>query len=319
MTHKSSKKVVAVGGGTGLFPVLCGLKKYFENPSAIITMADDGGSTGILRDEFDILPPGDVRRALVSLSQTENETLIKLFGYRFTEGVGLSGHSLGNLIITALTRITGSFEGALKEAAKILQTKGAAIPVTLTSSRLIAELEDGTIIKGETNIDIPRNHNRAQIKKVWLEPKAKANPRALKAIAEADLIIIGPGDLYTSLIPNLLAEGISKALATTTAKVLYIVNCMTKSGETNGFAASTFVQKISEYLPKGTIDYVAMNTTKPAPARLKSYALENSWQVEIDEKNLNTGPTPLYADLLLDKGLMRYDSEKLATLIKLLV
>lgn len=320
MPHKSSKKVVAIGGGTGLFPVLSALRVHFEYPIAIITMADDGGSTGILREEFDILPPGDVRRTLTALSQTENETLIKLFNYRFTEGAGLSGHSLGNLIITALTRITGNFEDALKETAKILQSKGAAIPATLNNCRLVAELEDGTIIKGETNIDIPRNHNRANIKKVWLEPKAKANPRALKAIAEADLIIIGPGDLYTSLIPNLLVDGISKAIGETKGKVLYITNCMTKSGETHRFAASTFLKTITGYLPEGTIDYIAINTTKPSPARLKPYAQENSWPVEVDEKNLGQGaPTPLYADLLLNKGLMRYDSEKLATLIKLLV
>lgn len=319
MSHKSSKKVVAIGGGTGLFPVLSGLKKYFEHPAAILTMADDGGSAGILREEFGILPPGDVRRALINLSESEDKSLIELIGYRFKEGSGLSGHSFGNLFLTALTRVTGSFEGAIEEASKLLKVRGSIIPVTSTISRLVAELEDGTLIKGETNIDIPRNHNRAKIKKVWLEPKAKASPRALKAIMEADLVIIGPGDLYTSLIPNLLAEGVPKALATTKAKVLYIVNCMTKSGETNGFAASTFVQKISEYLPKGTLDYVAINTTKPAPSRLKPYAQENSWQVEIDEKNLANGPTPLYADLLLAKGLMRYDPEKLATLIKLIV
>lgn len=319
MIHKSSKKVVAIGGGTGLFPVLSGLKRYFENPTAVITMADDGGSAGILREEFGILPPGDVRRALVALSESENNIIPDLIGYRFTEGSGLSGHAFGNLFLTALIRVTGSFEKAITEASKLLQVNGTIIPVTTTLSRLIAELEDGTIIKGETNIDIPRDHNRAKIKKVWLEPKAKANPRALKAITEADLVIIGPGDIYTSLIPNLLVEGVSKAIATTKGKVLYITNCMTKSGETNGFTASMFLQKISEYLPKGSIDYVAVNNTKPSPARLKPYAQENSWPAEVDEKQFTGSPTPLYADLLLDKGLMRYDPEKLATLIKLIV
>lgn len=319
MAHKSSKKVVAIGGGTGLFPVLSALKKYFESPTAIITMADDGGSTGILRDEFNILPPGDVRQALIALSHTPNHALTGLINYRFKEGAGLAGHSFGNLFLTALTRVTGDFEKAIEEASKILEVQGAIIPVTLSSSKLAAELEDGTVVKGETNIDIPRDHNRSKIKKVWLEPKVKANPRALKAISEADLVIIGPGDLYTSLIPNLLVEGISKAIATTNAKVLYISNCMTKSGETSGFTASMFLEKISEYLPKGSVDYVAVNTTKPSSTRLKPYAQENSWPVEIDEKSFGNSPTPLYADLLLDKGLMRYDSEKLATLIKLIV
>ena len=316
---KSQRKVVAIGGGTGLFPVLCALKKYFESPTAVITMADDGGSTGILRDEFNILPPGDVRRALIAFAETDDKLLLDLFDYRFKEGAGLAGHSFGNLFLTALERITGTFEDAITEAGKILKTKGTILPVTLTLNRLMAELEDGSIIKGETDIDIPRKSDRSKIKKVWLEPKVKANPKVIEAIAAADLVIIGPGDLYTSLIPNLLVEGIGKALATTKAKVLYIANCMTKSGETNGFSASTFLGTISGYLPEGTIDYVAINTTKPSPARLKSYAQENSWLVEIDEKNFVGTPTPLYADLLLDKGLMRYDSEKLATLIKLIV
>lgn len=317
--HKSSKKVVAIGGGTGLFGVLSGLKKYFENPTAIVTMADDGGSTGILRDEFGILPPGDVRRALVALSNTNDKLLSDLFNYRFTEGAGLSGHSFGNLMITALERITGSFEQAVEEAGKILNTQGTVLPVTLTPTRLLAELEDGKIIKGETNIDIPREANRSKIKKIWLEPKVKANPRVLKAIAEADLIVIGPGDLYTSLIPNLLVEGVGKALSTTKAKVLYVVNCMTKFGETNGFTASMFAQTVAEYLPAGTLDYVAINTTHPSPVRLKPYASENSWFVEVDEKNFPATPVPLYADLLRSRGLMRYDAEKLTTLIKLLV
>src|SRR5689334_13475285 len=155
MAHKSSKKVVAFGGGTGLFAVLSGLKNYFQEPVAIVTMADDGGSTGILREEFGILPPGDVRRALVALSQTDDKLLSELFNYRFTEGAGLSGHSFGNLLITALERITGSFEGAVEEAGRILNISGAVIPVTLGSTRLVAELVDGKTIKGETNIDIP--------------------------------------------------------------------------------------------------------------------------------------------------------------------
>lgn len=318
-THKSSKKIVAIGGGTGLFTVLSSLKHSFENPTAIVTMADDGGSTGILRDEFGILPPGDVRRALVALSDTNDKLLSELFNYRFKEGAGLSGHSFGNLMITALERITGSFESAVEEAGKILNSRGSVLPVTLTLTKLFAELEDGTIIKGETNIDIPRDTNRSKIKRVWLEPKVKANPKVLKAIAEADLVIIGPGDLYTSLIPNLLVEGIGKALASTKAKVLYVVNCMTKMGETNGFTASMFAQTIASYLPDGAIDYVAVNTTKPAPARLKPYAAENSWFVEVDEKNFGATPIPLYADLLRSRGLMRYDTEKLTTLIKLLV
>jgi uncharacterized cofD-like protein len=316
---KSKKKIVAIGGGSSLFSILPGIKKYFENPTAIVTMADDGGSTGILRAEFGILPPGDVRRALIALSDTDDKLLSELFNYRFKEGAGLSGHSFGNLLLTALERITGSFEKAIEEAGKILNCRGTVLPVTLTQTRLFAELIDGKIIKGETNIDIPRDANRAKIKKIWLEPKVKANPAALKAISEADLVIIGPGDLYTSLIPNLLVEGMPKALNATKAKVLYVTNCMTKPGETNGFAASDFIKAAAEYLPANTIDYAAINTTKPVPSRLKAYAQENSWPVQVDESNLGPNPVPLYADLLQAKGLMRYDIEKVATLIKLLV
>ncbi len=317
--HKSSKKIVAIGGGHGLPAVLIGIKKYFENPTAIVTMADDGGSAGILREEFGILPPSDVRKVLVALADTDDKLLAELFAYRFKEGTGLSGHSFGNLMIAALERITGNFEKALEEAGKILNIKGTVLPVTLTPTRLFAELVDGKIIKGETNIDIPRDPNRSAIKKVWFEPKVKANPRAIQAIAEADLVIIGPGDLYTSLIPNLLVDGIPKALAATKGKVLYISNCMTKFGETHGFSASTFVKTILQYVPAGTIDYAAINTTKPNPSRLKAYAQENSWPVEVDESNLGPTPVPLYADLLAKSGLMHYDSEKVATLVKLIV
>ncbi|MDP1719188.1 MAG: YvcK family protein, partial [bacterium] len=176
-THKqvmygASKKIVVIGGGTGIFPILLGLKKHFSDITAIVTTADEGGSSGILREEFGILPPGDVRRALIALSSSDNKMLSELFNYRFQEGSGLSGHSFGNLMITALERITGSFDKAVSEAGKILAVQGRVLPVTLDKASLMAELENGEIVKGETNIDIPKHDGRLKIKKVWLKPEA---------------------------------------------------------------------------------------------------------------------------------------------------
>ena len=206
------KKVVVIGGGTGVFTVLSGLKKYDYALSAIVTMADDGGSTGVLREEFGMLPPGDVRRALVALSASDNKVMSELFNFRFEKESSLKGHSLGNLLLTALEKITGSFSDALKEAVNILNVKGEVIPVTLERTKLHAELENGAIIEGESNIDIPKHDPHLKIINEYLNPKAKANPDAVRAIKEADFVIIGPGDLFTSLIPNLLVDGIPEAI-----------------------------------------------------------------------------------------------------------
>ena len=172
------KKIVVIGGGTGIFPVLLGLKKHFSKITAIVTMSDEGGSSGILREEFGILPPGDIRRAMIALSASDNKILSELFNYRFQEGSGLSGHSFGNLMITALERITGSFDSAITEAGKILSVQGDVLPVTLKKASLMAELENGELIKGERNIDIPKHDGHLKIKKVWLKPEAEINPAA---------------------------------------------------------------------------------------------------------------------------------------------
>ena len=316
---KSDKKIVVIGGGTGVFTVLSGLKHYFNNLTAVVTMADDGGSTGILREEFGILPPGDVRRAIVALSSSDNKILSELFNYRFKEGKGLSGHSLGNLIITALERITGSFETAIDEVGKILQVKGRILPVTLKTTYLMAELEDGSLVKGETNIDIPRHDGFLKIKKVWLRPAVSINLDARKAILEADAVIIGPGDLYTSLVPNLLVGGIKDALRKTRGKVIYFVNTMTKFGETHGFDASDFLRVVEDHLGKGIVDFVAINKTKPTPNRLRPYAEEKSEFVNADLENLPKKPVPVVTSLIRRSGLLRHDPEKVAKLVKMLV
>ena len=317
--NSSGKKLVVIGGGTGIFSVLTGCQKYFDNVASIVTMADDGGSTGILREDFGILPPGDVRRSLIALSETDNKILSSLFSYRFFEGKGLVGHNLGNLILTALERITGSFERGIKEAERILRVKGEVIPVTLSKAYLCAELENGQIIKGESNIDVPSHDGRIRIKKVWFPKPAKINPRARRAILEADIVVIGPGDLYTSIVPNILVKGVPGALHKTRATVVYVSNLMTKFGETNNFYAHDFLRAIEDYLPKGTIDYFLVNNKKPTPSRLRKYAAENSVFVELDRKKFSGKPILVASNFLRSRGFVRHDSERVAKVIKGLI
>jgi len=315
--RKEKKNIVVIGGGTGSFVVLNALRNSPHNLSAILTMADDGGSTGMLREDFGILPPGDVRRALVALSHSDNKILSELFNYRFQEGRGLTGHSFGNLFLTALERLTGDFQKAIDEAGKILNIKGWVIPVTLEHTHLMAKLENGKIIRGETNIDIPKHNPDLKIKKIWLEPKAKINPVARKAIQTADFIIIGPGDLYTSILPNLSVNGIAASLRQSRAKKIYIMNIMTKYGETNGFRASDFVKELENYLSLAVLDYVLVNVERPDAKRLKKYREEKAQFVECDEKKLKKMPGRLVlAKILRPHGLLRHDFKKLAIVLE---
>ena len=313
---RSQKKIVVIGGGTGIFSALWGLKKDFKNITAVVTMADDGGSTGILREEFGILPPGDVRRALVALAASNNETLSKLFNYRFEEGGGLAGHNFGNLLLTALERVTGRFDLAIEEAGNILSIEGRVFPVTLKRTRLIAKLANGQIIKQETNIDIPKHDGNVSIENVWLDPVAEINPAAKKAILEAEAILIGPGDLYTSIIPNLLVQGVTEALKKSRGKKIYFVNLMTKFGETTGFRASDFLRILEKYLGRKILDYAVINKTKPNALRLRPYVAEKADFVEIDSENFGPKPLPIITDLVRPTGFIRHDPEKISRLIK---
>ncbi|MDO8504712.1 MAG: YvcK family protein [Candidatus Liptonbacteria bacterium] len=316
MKSKNKKpKIVVVGGGTGVFTVLTGLRGYPAELSAIATMADDGGSTGMLREDFGILPPGDVRRALVALSKTEDKILSALFTYRFEEGTGLHGHSFGNLMLTALERLVGSFEGAIEAASKILGVEGSVIPVSLAPGKLFAELEDGQIIKGEANIDIPSHDGKLRIERIWLEPKLKLNPSAKKAILGADLVVIGPGDLYTSLLPNILVGGMPEALKKTKAKIAYVTNLMTKFGETNNFEATDFLEAVEKHVGPGVLDYVVANNERPSPARLRAYVKERASLVELERKNFSANPLLVSAPLIRAKGFIRHDPEKLARVL----
>lgn len=309
---KRSTRIVCIGGGTGLSTLLRGLKSYCA-PTAIVTMADSGGHSGILRDELGILPPGDVRACLVALVGDDKETIIRdLFNYRFTNG-SHNGTSVGNLLLAALTDLHGGFGNGVAVAHNILRVNGRVIPVTLDPVDLLAELEDGTILFGENTIDLPRAHHNQKIKRVWLQPKVKANPDAIKAIALADYIILGPGDLYTSVIPNLHVTGVIEALRVSKAKVIYIANIMTKFSETHGFGVADFVLALESVLPR-PIDTVIYNT-KPIPNRLISaYELDRAYPVKIDAGH----PSAWHGHPVLSVAgnLARHDSQKLAKAVK---
>lgn len=257
------KKVVVIGGGSGTYQVLTGLKKYPLEISAVISMCDSGGSTGRLRKELGILPPGDVRRAILALSDLPfaQKTLEEVFDFRFGGDGSLSGHSLGNILLAALTQITGSMDRAIEEAARILNASGKVYPVTLDKSNLVAVLADGTKVFGETNIDRRKIKPSLPISKIYLSPKARVFKDASLAIKKADLIVLGPGDLYTSIIPTLLVDGMVDAIADSRAKLCYVVNLVTKKGETDNYRASNFVAEIEKYLKdaKSKLSYVLIN------------------------------------------------------------
>lgn len=231
---------------------MAGLKNHDVTLSAVISMCDSGGSTGRLRKELGILPPGDVRRAILALSDLPfaQKTLEEVFDFRFTNGKSLSGHSLGNILIAALTQITGSMDRAIAEAARILNASGEVFPVTLDKAHLVAILEDGTRIHGEAKIDRRRVKPEIPIRSVYLNPQARVFAKARKVLREANIIVLGPGDLYTSIIPTLLVKGVPSAIFASRAKLVYVVNLMTKRGETDGYKASKFVSEIENYLGK---------------------------------------------------------------------
>jgi len=266
---KHMKKVVTIGGGTGSFTLLSGLKKYPIELSAVVSMADDGGSTGILRDELGVLPPGDVRQCLVALSDTP-DMLRELMNYRFAEG-SLEGHSFGNIFLSALEKITGDFGEGVKEAAKILNVHGQVIPVTLSDTRLYMELKNGDVLVGEHEINVSKKFEKVGVKKVFLRPRPKANLLAVKKILEADLIVIGPGNHYCAIIPNLLVPGIAEALRQTRAKIVYNCNLISKRGQTDLFSLEDYVREVNGYIGKERIDFVTYNIKQPSSQLLKKY------------------------------------------------
>ncbi|TSC86101.1 MAG: hypothetical protein G01um10148_607 [Parcubacteria group bacterium Gr01-1014_8] len=322
------KKIVTIGGGTGRFALLQGLKKYPVELSAIVTMSDDGGSTGRLMDEFGVLPPGDLRQCLVALSSAP-QVMRKLMNFRFDKGE-LKGHNFGNIFISTLEIVTGSLDKALDLASTILNIKGRVIPVTLDKIKLVAQLKNGKVIEGEDALGDYQLLSRFGIKKIYLKPKGRANPKALQAIREADLIVVGPGDLYTSLIPNFLVPGISDALRRSKAKKVYVVNLMNKNGHTDDFKVADYVRTFEQCIgKKNMFDTVVYNTKKPGSALLRKYRDEGE-PVTLG-KAAHGGHALVGADLLangvtrkakgdvLRRALIRHDSDKIAELLMRLV
>lgn len=309
--------MVCIGGGTGTYTVLTGLKNYVSDLTAVVSMADSGGSSGRLRDEFGVLPPGDVRRCLLALSSDPaSQVLRQLFSYRFEKGKSLKGHSFGNLLLTALTRITGREDRAILEAGKILHIEGRVLPVTLGNTQLCARLEDGTIIKGETNIDIRRVRPHLKIIDVFLDPPVEVFPRAEEEIKKADLVVMGPGDLYTSVIPNLLVEGLPQAIQESEGTKVCVCNLMTKHGETDNFKASDFIREIQRYLGGDYLDVALVNQSQMPESLLLKYKEEKAFPVEVDiEKCEDLVSQVVVKSLASPKTLFRHRPERLAEAI----
>lgn len=309
-------KVVAIGGGTGLSMLLRGIKKITNNITAVVTVGDDGGSSGRLREEMGVLPPGDIRNCIAALADDE-DLITKLFQYRFDMGEGLKGHSFGNLFLTALCSITGNMVKAVRESSNVLSIRGRVLPATLDDMKLAAEMEDGRVIHGESSIP----EAEGKIKRLFTEPSdCKALPEVLEAIKNADLIIMGPGSLYTSVIPNLLVKEISHAVAKANAKKIYVCNIMTQPGETDNYSVSSHVNAILTHAQSNDIlDAVLVNNSIPkniSPA----YAKHNSYPVILDNENLRRTGVKLVSAKLLEEeksknGLVRHSSTRVARAI----
>ena len=310
------QRIVVIGGGTGLSTMLRGLKKYTSNIVAMVTVTDDGGSSGRLKREMGMPPPGDIRNCLVALADAE-PLMTELFQYRFQEGEGIDGHSFGNLLIAAMTRITGDFERAVKETSNILAIRGLVLPSTTDPVRLQAELEDGTLAEGETNIvNAP-----GAIKHIMLHPSnTKPLDETLRAIEMADAIVIGPGSVYTSIVPNILVEGIGQAIQDSDAAKIYVCNVMTQPGETDDYAASDHVKAIVKHSEHRLFHYVLVNQEKPSKELLAKYAEQNQFFVDADAAEIREmGYRPIVGDYISQTDVVRHDPDKLADAILKLV
>jgi uncharacterized cofD-like protein len=320
----ASVRIVALGGGTGLSSVLRGLKQHVAEPkknqanrpisdlAAVVTVTDDGGSSGRLRNEYRVLPPGDIRNCMVALSKDEH-LLGELFQYRFPVGRGLAGHSFGNLFLTALTNITGDFSKAVRVSAQVLAIRGRIFPSTEQNVTLEAQLEDGTLIAGETNI----SRSRRPIARIRLVPRRVRPVReALDALREADLILVGPGSLYTSIIPNLLIEEIVDVIVNSRATCVYIANLMTQPGETQHYSVADHVRAIYDHTRPGLFDYVVINTKPVTPRLLRRYRAQGAEPVDpsLDELDL-LGVKHVTGDLLQEGSVARHDELRLTRLL----
>jgi uncharacterized cofD-like protein len=304
------KKIVVIGGGTGLSVLLRGLKTFPVSITAIVTVADDGGSSGRLRQELNIPPPGDVRNVLVALAEVE-PLVEELFQHRFANGNGLSGHSLGNLLLAGMTSITGDFARGITELSKVLNVRGKVLPAANRSVVLHGEMEDGTIVTGESKIPLEQK----RIKRVFLTPDdVEPLPESLREIRNADLIVLGPGSLYTSVLPNLLVPGICEAVSESKAKKVYICNVMTQSGETDNYSASEHLDALFSHCGKGMIDKILVHGSPMSPEVRDHYAKEDAVPVVVDFDKLQAQGVGIICDhFVLEYGRMvRHDAAKVS-------
>jgi uncharacterized cofD-like protein len=304
-------KIVAIGGGTGLSTLLRGLKRYTANITAVVTVSDDGGSSGRLQKELGILPPGDIRNCLVALA--DDETLVTdLFRYRFETGDGLSGHSFGNLFLAAMTEVTGNFDRAVQESSRVLNIKGRVVPATLSVVRLCARLIDGTIVEGETNI----SKSPKPIEAVYFQPeRADPLPEIISAIREADAVVLGPGSLYTSIIPNLLVDRVAREIETCHAIKIYVCNVMTQPGETDSYTASQHVYALLKQTGARVCDIAVINE-EPPKKLVEVYAQEGQLPVTADvDAVTRLGVRAVRARVISENENVRHDSGKLAEVV----
>jgi len=329
MTTSRQLRVVAIGGGTGLSTLLRGLKRYVATPtgtqhpvdpaykhlpclirelSAVVTVTDDGGSSGRLREDLKMLPPGDLRNCLVALSEDEH-LLSRLFQYRFDQG-DLEGHSFGNLFLAALTGITGDFAAAVQTSSQVLATRGRIYPSTTANATLAARMDDGTIVRGETNI----GESKRTILELMIDPAdAGPLPETLEAIAAADLITLGPGSLYTSLITNLLVRGIPEAIAASNATRVYICNLMTQANESLGLTAAQHIEKIFDHAGERIFDYAIVNTAPILPATLEQYARFDQLPIEADLARIRAlGVEPIIGNFVHEGEVLRHSYDLVA-------
>lgn len=322
----SSKNFVVIGGGTGTFSVLTGLKKYTDNITAVVSMADSGGSARKERDEWGLLPSSDIRKSLIALadvSRVDSLLLRQLFQYRYSQGKGIKGMSFGNLFLVALTKLLGSQTQAIEKASEILRIKGKVLPVSLDRVDLAAEYEDGTIVVGEHFIDEPKHDTALYIKRLYTKPKVTANPQVIEAIREADVIIIGPGGFYTTIIANLVVDGITDVLTESHAEKIFILNLMTEIGQTGGFTAQKYISVLNQYLPQNILDFVIINSAPIPPFILNRYKRVDTEPVLNDLHKTHNSFKIFATNLLsrklvvkekgdtLQRSFVRHDSEKL--------
>ena len=305
--------IACIGGGTGLSTMLRGLKHYTTNITAIVTVTDDGGGSGVLREELGMPPPGDLRSCILALSNIE-PTMEKLMSYRFQSG-SLDGQSFGNLLLAAMNGISASFDEAVARMGEVLAITGRVLPVTNEDIRLMAEFEDGSLVYGESKIYEAKRARSCRIKRVQVIPSpASALPESVKAIQEADLIILGPGSLYTSVIPNLLVGGIVRAIENSSAEKLYISNIMTQPGETEGYTVSDHIRELFRHSSNKLFNMCLVNSAPPAPDLLALYAQEGSEQLRADAEGIRKLGVEVYAAPLWERhnGMIRHHPDRLA-------